>query len=214
MEKGGVCLIYVSTIVMPRAKRMQYWHGKRKTVSTKVRRKFRTTPEKPGPKHKLSIQSELVLVLMKLRVGCPNEYLACCFSISQSTFSDLICTWVKFLAFMLRKMVYWPDKDTIRKTMPTALTKKYPNLRCTLDCSETFIDRSRDLHLQGVTWSDYTHHNTVKHQKDIFRFYLRLGVVGRQTGALCATLGFLILWIHPEACIVCSVTGCVWVDCL
>ena len=54
--------------VTPRAKRMQYWHGKRKTVSTKVRRKFRTTPEKSGPKHKLSIQSELVLVLMKLRL--------------------------------------------------------------------------------------------------------------------------------------------------
>ena len=47
--------------------------------------------------------------------------------------------------------------------MPASLSEQYPNLRCTLDCSETFIQRPRDLQMQAVTWSDYKHHNTVKY---------------------------------------------------
>ena len=47
--------------------------------------------------------------------------------------------------------------------MPASLRIKYPTLRCTLDCSETFIQRPRDLHLQTTTWSDYKHHKTLKY---------------------------------------------------
>jgi len=47
--------------------------------------------------------------------------------------------------------------------MPHAVRRKYLNLRCMLDCSETFIERPRDLKLQSATWSDYKHHNTLKY---------------------------------------------------
>jgi len=47
--------------------------------------------------------------------------------------------------------------------MPKSMKQKYPNLRCTIDCSETFIDRPRDLKLQACTWSDYKQHNTLKY---------------------------------------------------
>jgi len=36
-------------------------------------------------------------------------------------------------------------------------------LRCVIDCSETFIDRPRDLKLQACTRYDYKQHNTVKY---------------------------------------------------
>ena len=41
--------------------------------------------------------------------------------------------------------------------------KKYSFLRCTLDCTEVFIDRPRHMELQAQTWSDYKRHNTAKY---------------------------------------------------
>ena len=149
--------------VSPKATRMRYWHGKSKVISSKVPRRFKAHPARPGPKRKLSVQAELVMVLMKLRLGLDHEFLASLFSISLSSCSDILCMWIKFLANTLRNLVFWPDKETVRKTMLASLSEQYPNLRCTLDCSETFIQRPRDLQMQTVTWSDYKHHNTVKY---------------------------------------------------
>ena len=39
---------------------------------------------------------------------------------------------------------------------------KYKNLRCTIDCTEIFIEKPRNLHNQALTWSEYKRHNTVK----------------------------------------------------
>jgi len=58
---------------------------------------------------------------------------------------------------------FWPSREQIRCYMPTSLRQKYPNLRCKIDCSETFVERPRDLKLQACTWSDYKHHNTLKY---------------------------------------------------
>lgn len=151
-------------LVSPRASRMRYWSGDRtKVVSTKVKREFQKTPTKSGPKRKLSIKSELVLVLMKLRLGLTHAFLAMIFGIQGSTCSNIITTWIKFLSHTLRNLVFWPDKTTVQMMMPASFAEEYPNLRCTLDCSETFIDRPRDLKMQAVTWSDYKHHNTLKY---------------------------------------------------
>ena len=49
----------------------------------------------------------------------------------------------------------------IYKYFPNSL-KAYKNLRCTIDCTEVFIDRPRDLEIQALTWSDYKKHHTVK----------------------------------------------------
>jgi len=103
------------------------------------------------------------MVLMKLRLGLTNEFLAKIFSISASTCSRTVTTWIKFLAVQLKGLVIWPDKIAIKKMLPASLARKYPSLRCILDCSETFIDRPRDLKLQAATWSDYKKHNTLKY---------------------------------------------------
>ena len=45
---------------------------------------------------------------------------------------------------------------------PVSLATKYPHLRCTLDCTEIFIEKLRHLELQALTCSDYKQHNTLK----------------------------------------------------
>ena len=143
------------------SKKLHYWSGSKKAISTKVRRNFKASPKKTGPQRKLSVKEELTLVLLKLRTAITNEMLADLFDISNGGASKVINTWVKFLAFELKPLIFWPSKEAIRESLPKSL-KHYPNLRCTIDCSEIFIDRPRNLEIQALTWSDYKKHNTVK----------------------------------------------------
>ena len=97
---------------------------------------------------------------MKLRLGLMNEHLADRFGISSYLASCVFNTWIKVLAKSLRGMIYYPDKISARANLPDCFKNSYPNLRCTIDCTEFFIEKPRELLLQAVTWSDYKKHNT------------------------------------------------------
>ena len=58
--------------VTQKSKKLRYWSGSKKAISTKVRRNFKTSPKKTGPQRKLSVKEELTLVLLKLRTAVPN----------------------------------------------------------------------------------------------------------------------------------------------
>jgi len=145
-----------------RATHMRYWRGA-KRFAMPIQRNFRGTPSKSGPTKSLSAKDEFVLTQMKLRLALSNEFLATIFSISSSTCSNIVNTWIKFLSTQLKCLIFWPNKEEIRCYMPKSLKAKYPNLRCTIDCSETFIERPQDLKLQACTWSDYKQYNTLKY---------------------------------------------------
>ena len=148
--------------VEERAKKMRYWLGSTKVTCKKAKRKFRRTPEKSGPKRGISPFNELALTLMKIRMGLTNQLLADIFSIKATAVSQILNTWLKFLSKELSPLIFWPDRETINLMMPPSLSS-YKNLRCTIDCSETFIQRPRNLEIQALTWSDYKKHNTVKY---------------------------------------------------
>jgi len=145
-----------------KAQRMRYWLGPKRASRGQIRA-FNRTPKKPGPQRKLSCRDEFVLTLMKLRLGLNNEFLATIYGITAGTCSSIFQTWIHFLSRELKCLIFWPSKEQIRCYMPKSMKQKYPNLRCTIDCSETFIDRPRDLKLQACTWSDYKQHNTLKY---------------------------------------------------
>ena len=149
--------------LLPKVRKMRYWAGTKKVTSTKFPRRFKRTPQKFGPGRKLEGKQEFLLVLMKLRLGITNELLCDMFNISRGTCSQVINTWIRFLAWELKPLVFWPDRDTVRYMLPAKLAEKYSFLRCTLDCTEVFIDRPRHMELQAQTWSDYKRHNTAKY---------------------------------------------------
>ena len=76
--------------------------------------------------------------------------------------SQIFNTWIKFLASELRPLIFWPDQSSTFLLMPKSLKEKYKRLRCTIDCTEIFIERPRNLASQACTWSDYKKHNTAK----------------------------------------------------
>ncbi len=136
-------------LITPTASKMQYWHRTQKHVP---RDNIQQT-SKSGPARKLSIREELLMTLMKLCLGVINELLSDMFVISTSSVSQIVNTYIKMLATVLRPLILWPSKQKIRDTLPKS-PQKYTNLRITIDCTEVFIERPRHLNLQAQTWSD------------------------------------------------------------
>lgn len=149
-------------MVQEKASKMRYWSGSQRESTTGTSRTFKSTPQKSGPNRKLSLEEELLMTLMKLRLGTINGMLGDMFGVSNTTVSQIINTWVKFLADELRPLILWPSKEAIACSFPKSLPSKYRNLRCTIDCTEIFIEKPRNFELQALTWSDYKHNNTVK----------------------------------------------------
>ena len=144
-------------------------------VSNKVRRKwkgglafksnivrnFKKSPKKFGPQSKLSSKDELLMTLMKLRLGSLEKDLADRFGVSITLVSQIFATWTRALAMELGPLVYVPDMGTINATKPKQF-KELPKLHSIADGTELFIQTPKNHDLQRMTWSSYKHHNTVK----------------------------------------------------
>ena len=111
---------FLAQHVATKAGRLHYWRGQKQfgIVSSKVKSKFQGKPKKFGPKHKLSIVQELLLVLMKLRMDLTNEFLAALFDMCPSTCSSIFNTWLKFLAEQLKPLIYVPSKEAVKRHLP------------------------------------------------------------------------------------------------
>lgn len=105
----------IHSFLAPKIKQERYWVGN-KIISLK--KNIKKCANKPGPKSKLSAFEELVIVLMKLRLGVTNTLLCDTFCISSGLFSKILNTWIPFLAKQLRNLVVWPDKEVVRQHMP------------------------------------------------------------------------------------------------
>uniref|UniRef100_A0A669BKE1 DDE Tnp4 domain-containing protein n=1 Tax=Oreochromis niloticus TaxID=8128 RepID=A0A669BKE1_ORENI len=85
------------------------------------------------------------------------------FHISQSMASKIISHWLDKLEEVLRPLIPWLPKETIQATMPEAFKKNFPNATCIIDCSETLLQKPRNLGSRGESYSHYYSHNTVKY---------------------------------------------------
>ncbi len=61
----------------------------------------------------------------------------------------------------LQYLCIFPTKEVIAQTLPFSF-RRFTNIRCIIDCTEIFVDRASSLTVQGQTYSNYKHHNTVK----------------------------------------------------
>jgi hypothetical protein len=145
--------------VRPKVSKMHYWRGSSTTPEVDLTKK--SPRKKRGRGHILELKDELLLTLMKLRLGLLTSDLAHRFHISEGTVSSVFTTWIKVLSSILEPLVKMPSPECIHANLPVCF-RKYKNLRGILDCTEVFIETPRDLKLQALTWSDYKKHNTIK----------------------------------------------------
>ena len=113
-------------------------------------------------KSSISLLDELLMVLMKLRLGVPNEDLGYRFKINPSRVSIIFHKWILIMSIELKCLVHWPDSLTLHENLPSCFRKHFSKVVCIIDCFEIFIERPVALHARAATYSNYKKHNTVK----------------------------------------------------
>lgn len=147
-------------LIKPFLGTIRYWRGP-KTARRwdKIHRSYRRCTTKI-----LSHKDELLLTLMRLRLGLLNEDLADRFGVSTTVCSNTFATMIRVLAKVLGKaLVVWLPREPIREHIPENF-KRAGHIKCRviIDCTEIFIERPKSLLNQAATWSSYKHHNTFK----------------------------------------------------
>ena len=149
------------SVIKPKLSKIRYWNGP-KTVCNPLRYKYVT--KKKGPKRCLSCENELLLTLMKIRLGLLNQDLAQRFGISVQHVSNIFTTWVKVLAKTVGSLIFNPPKNVVKKNLPPSFKNStYKSVRHIVDCTEIFLETPNNLSVRADTWSDYKHHNTAKY---------------------------------------------------
>ncbi|XP_038064016.1 uncharacterized protein LOC119734552 [Patiria miniata] len=115
------------------------------------------------PTFKMKLCNQLLLVLMRLRLGLFFFDLGTRFKVSQSTACQIFREWIPILArFMREHLIFWPSRDTLQRIRPRCFLEHYPRATCIIDCTEMFVQRPRNLKQRAQTYSNYKHHNTFK----------------------------------------------------
>ena len=102
------------------------------------------------------------MFLMKVRLNLHDMDLAYRFNTSQSTVSRNFHKVLDVLAVRLAHLIVWPDRTTLRKTIPTSFQRFFKNCCVIIDCTEIFIERPKNLLARAQCWSNYKHHSTIK----------------------------------------------------
>ncbi|PFX25192.1 THAP domain-containing protein 1 [Stylophora pistillata] len=112
--------------------------------------------------HKLSVEDEFLMLLMKLRMGLSNIDLAERFCVSESTVNNINLTWVNFVYNVLGSLKIWPHRDIIIKHSPEEFIKKYPNTIVIVDATELKIQVPSSLQKHSESYSTYKSNTTFK----------------------------------------------------
>jgi len=112
---------------------------------------------------RLSRIDELFLVLVKLRLNLTNEDLGYRFKLHRCTITKIFHKWLNIMYTKLAPLIAWPDRQSVRLTLPSIFHANYPKLVCIIDCTEIFIERPFGLKARAITYSNYKKHNTVKY---------------------------------------------------
>ena len=123
---------------------------------------FLTPFAKPNLSFSLTIEDEIFLTLVRLRLVLIYEDLAHRFDISVASVSRIFQKWVDIMFAKLRFLIAWPQRDVIRQNMPPLFKSLYPRCCCIIDCSEIFINIPSSYSARSKTYSDYKKHNFIK----------------------------------------------------
>ena len=94
----------------------------------------------PAKLGSLTLRDQFFATLVKLRQNPNFDYLADQIGVGRTTVVDIFWKWVQLIESKLSFMIQWPDRETIRRTIPPAFKAKFPRLTNIIDCFEIFIE--------------------------------------------------------------------------
>lgn len=105
-----------------------------------------------------------LLCLMKLRLNMPFKDLGFRFNLTCTTASMIFRKVIILLEHMFKPLIYWPDREALRSTMPQSFFNVFGNsVAVIIDCFEIAIEKPSNLKARAQTWSSYKNKNTVKY---------------------------------------------------
>lgn len=106
---------------------------------------------------------QLLMTLMRLRLNLSIEDMSFRFGVHKSTISRIFTQVIDLMVEKLGHLIFWPDRDILKVTMPLDFVKHCPTCVVIIDCFEIFMERQSDLYARVQIYSSYKHHNTVKY---------------------------------------------------
>ena len=134
----------------------------------------------------MSLQNELFLTLMRLRLGLLHQDLAYRFKTNTRQVSTIILTWIQLLykQFGTIRNLIFSTKDKVRQHPPKCF-KKYKNIRCIIDCTEVHVQSPGNFEAQGNQYSSYKGHTTYKFLVALFKVASNSVFILFNLGTLC-----------------------------
>lgn len=105
---------------------------------------------------------QLFLTLVKLRLNLPFELISHQAGVDVTTISRCFWKTIDVLYAKIGFMVRWPDRETLKHTLPAIFKLHFPRLTGIMDCFEIFIDRPKNLKARAQVYSNYKKHSTIK----------------------------------------------------
>lgn len=118
--------------------------------------------KEPGRPPVLSMENQLFLVLVTLRLGLFQRDLGHRFNIHQSTVSRIFNEWMNLLFHRLGDLSLWPRREVVDRFMPQEFKEKYSSTRVIIDATEIKCEVPSSFVLQSETYSNYKSANTFK----------------------------------------------------
>ena len=77
--------------------------------------------------------------------------------------NSVFTTWLNFMSKEIRWLIFWPDRNVIRRNLPASFRRYYRRCSNIIDCSEIFIETRSSFDVAAICWSNYKHHSITKY---------------------------------------------------
>uniref|UniRef100_A0A671UHG4 THAP-type domain-containing protein n=1 Tax=Sparus aurata TaxID=8175 RepID=A0A671UHG4_SPAAU len=111
----------------------------------------------------MPVVDQILMTLMKLRQNFVMADLARRFKISQGQVSKTVGMWVDIMCEHMKDLIVWLPRETIKATLPKAFKEHFANTTCVIDCTETVLQKPKNLDSRSESYSHYYANNTVKY---------------------------------------------------
>ena len=157
--------MFIANLLRSKHQKLHYYNGS-SSSDDKVR-KYQKSPvklfcqKKPGPSRMLSLEDEILMTLMRIRLDSPLEDLSFRFQMSPANVSKIITTFLAFLSLELEPIIYWPtpDETSYKHKHFLGTFNKCEGIG---DCTEQQLQHSQNTDAQYQSYSVYKSRNTLK----------------------------------------------------
>lgn len=120
------------------------------------------TQAKTAGAMEITLGSQLVLFLMKMKHGLTFAALGALFSVHRTIASRTFYAILDTLHSKTREWLSWLPKDAVQEAIPLSFREKYPTCRVIIDCTEVSIEKPPEVKEQVDCWSSWKSDFTLK----------------------------------------------------